>query len=480
MIVRESTVRPDAAPIAPSGARTVDAATRRTLLEHLQRVLEQALARGRRRAATGADAVLERPVRLLDERAFRSWSSTGPPDGLGPGSVDARVVVLADAPTPSRRLHLLASGALAVFDASEPAADLSRRLRGIVERIARGRREPTLQDLGTRSGVMAAVLDQARRSAAACVSLLLTGETGVGKEHLARAVHASGPRWQRPFVTLNCGALPENLLESQLFGHERGAFTGADRQQKGFFEMADGGTLLLDEIGEMPLHLQVKLLNVLESHEVLRLGAQRPVGVDVRVMAATNRDIEADVASGRFRADLFYRINVIHLRVPPLRRRAADIPELVGRFLFDFRSDLGSAAFATVDDAALQALLGHAWPGNVRELRNVLERCLVLNRSGRISADDLPREVREPSAAVDGPAPAVVLGVDDGQWDRLSLRQVRDAAVRAAERAYITRLLRQTRGRVGLTATRAGIRPRSLYDKMRAHGLRKEEFRCAP
>jgi DNA-binding NtrC family response regulator len=320
---------------------------------------------------------------------------------------------------------------------------------------------------------MQRLLREARLTADVDSTLLLTGETGVGKEHLARAVHASGPRRDKPLIVVNCGALPEHLLESQLFGHERGAFTGADRLHHGFFEAANGGAILLDEIGEMPAHLQVKLLNVLERQEVTRLGSNRPIPIDVRLMAATNRDIEADVARRDFRADLFYRLNVIRLRLPPLRERVEDIPDLAGRFVSEQASTNSVPTIAGIDDEALQALAAYAWPGNVRELRNVVERTLVLKRGQEISLEDLPDEVREPSASQRNEE------IDcEAAFEGRTLREVRERAVLAAERAFLAHLLEETGGRVGLTAERAGIRPRSLYDKMKQHGLRKEDFRA--
>jgi DNA-binding NtrC family response regulator len=318
---------------------------------------------------------------------------------------------------------------------------------------------------------MQGLLRDAHRTAEVDSTLLLTGETGVGKEHLARAVHASGPRSGKPFILVNCGALPENLLESQLFGHERGAFTGADRTHKGLFEAADGGTLLLDEIGEVPAHLQVKLLNVLDRREVMRLGSHRPIPINVRIVAATNRDVEAAVARGDFREDLFYRLNVIRLRLPPLRERVEDIPDLAGRFISECASAHSLPRPAGIDDEALRMLTAYGWPGNVRELHNVVERMLVLKLGEGIALTDLPEEVR-------GTAPSHDAKYRADRFEGHTLREVRERAVLASEQAFIVRLLEETGGRVGLTAKRAGIRPRSLYDKMRQHGLHKEDYRA--
>ena len=236
-------------------------------------------------------------------------------------------------------------------------------------------------------------VDLVKRVAESDTSLLICGETGVGKERLARAIHNQTERREGPFVSVNCGALPENLLESELFGHEAGAFTGATKQRKGRFEQASGGTILLDEIGEMPAHLQVNLLTVLQRREVTRLGGKTPISVDVRIIAATNRDLREDVKAGRFREDLFYRLNVVYLEIPPLRERPEDLPDLIGRFMRHFRRSLGRKNLMEITEEAMQVLLHHSWPGNVRELINVLERATLLARGDKITTQDLPPSI---------------------------------------------------------------------------------------
>jgi DNA-binding NtrC family response regulator len=428
--------------------------------ERLTEALNDAARSATRRSKPSAPAQL----RIVDCRARGT---------LPVWCVDDDVAALCDSPSAAERLLLLARGAHEVLDAGQPVRDLKRSVSRLACKLARKHGGPTLDDLRSRSPSMQRLLREARLTADVDSTLLLTGETGVGKEHLARAVHASGPRRDKPLIVVNCGALPEHLLESQLFGHERGAFTGADRLHHGFFEAANGGAILLDEIGEMPAHLQVKLLNVLERQEVTRLGSNRPIPIDVRLMAATNRDIEADVARRDFRADLFYRLNVIRLRLPPLRERVEDIPDLAGRFVSEQASTNSVPTIAGIDDEALQALAAYAWPGNVRELRNVVERTLVLKRGQEISFEDLPDEVREPSASQRNEEVGC-----EAAFEGRTLREVRERAVLAAERAFLAHLLEETGGRVGLTAERAGIRPRSLYDKMKQHGLRKEDFRA--
>ena len=223
-------------------------------------------------------------------------------------------------------------------------------------------------------------------------SVLITGSSGTGKELIAKAIHYNGPRKDGPFISINCGALTETLLESELFGHEKGAFTGAVAMKKGRFELADGGTIFLDEVGEMPPPLQVKLLRVLQEMEFERVGGTRTIKVDVRVLSASNRNVKEDVAEGRFRDDLFYRLNVIHIEVPPLRERLEDIVLLVNHFIDKYRQDEGKNRIE-LSPEAWKALYDYAWPGNIRELENVIERAVVLTSGGIIGVEDLPDEV---------------------------------------------------------------------------------------
>lgn len=273
---------------------------------------------------------------------------------------------------------------------------------------------------------------------------------------------------------MNCAALPDSLLESELFGHEAGAFTGAERRRRGRFESADGGTILLDEIGEMPPHLQVKLLTVLQRRMVHRIGSDRPVPIDVRVMAATHRDLAHEVARGRLREDLYYRLNVVELSVPALRERPEDIPRLA-RSHFDELRVRRPEVHALADDV-LAALAAYTWPGNVRELQNVLERAVLLTRPPRVELEDLPDAVRRggsaaPSAAPTAPDPFADLL-------ELPLRQARDRLLERFERTYLEALLARTRGRIQRAASQAGITPRSLYDRLQRRGLHKEDFRA--
>jgi len=326
----------------------------------------------------------------------------------------------------------------------------SRLLRREVERTLGGR------PIVAASPSMIEVLETIERVAEFKATVLLTGESGTGKEVLARALHAQSPRRDEAFVAVNCGAIPENLLESELFGHARGAFTGADRARRGLFLEADGGTLFLDEVGELPPSLQVKLLRVLQEEEVRPLGESKSRQVDVRVIAATARDLEAEVSAGRFREDLFYRLNVMRIHVPALRDRRQDVPLLVDHFLEHFRCALGRPVRAIADDA-LARLVAHPWPGNVRELENVIERAVILARGDRLTVQELPTNVVHPDPG------AGVAAVGDQ-----SLRRAR----RAAEIEAIRSALRATGGNRTHAARVLEISHRALLYKLKEYGIR--------
>ena len=267
------------------------------------------------------------------------------------------------------------------------AENLRRQLR---ERDAEG-----LQGLIGASPAMQKVYRVARQVAASRATVLITGESGTGKGELARAIHALSPRAKQPFISLHCAAVPEALLESEMFGHEKGSFTGADKRRIGRFEQAQGGTLFLDEIGEISPLVQTKLLRVLQERQLERVGGNDTISVDVRVVAATNRDLITEVHEGRFREDLYYRLNVVHLDMPPLRLRGSDVLVLANAFLRRFAEDNKKPVEELSEDARTK-VLAHRWPGNVRELENAIERAVVLCEGSRIEADDLPFEAAQP------------------------------------------------------------------------------------
>jgi two-component system response regulator AtoC len=301
---------------------------------------------------------------------------------------------------------------------------------------------------------MIELLEVLERTAAYKTTALLTGESGTGKEVLARAIHSQSPRREEAFVAVNCGAIPENLLESELFGHAKGAFTGAGRARRGLFVEAHQGSIFLDEIGELPQALQVKLLRVLQEEEVRPVGETKSQAVDVRVIAATSRDLDQAVGDGSFREDLFYRLNVMHLEVPPLRERREDIPLLTDHFLGHFRTALGKP-IQTITDDALERLTSYRWPGNVRELENVIERAVILADGDRISPRELPENIVTAVAA-------------DGGATSYSLKRAR----RAVEAETIRRALRATDGNRTHAAKLLEISHRALLYKIKEFGLR--------
>ncbi|MGE4554046.1 MAG: sigma-54 interaction domain-containing protein [Desulfovibrionaceae bacterium] len=323
-----------------------------------------------------------------------------------------------------------------------------------------------LEDLTSETPAMQEVLRRIRRVAPTRTTILLLGETGVGKGTLARLIHRLSNRADRPFVTVHCGAVPETLLESELFGHEKGAFTGATRQKPGKFEIAHTGTIFLDEVGTLTPAAQIKLLDVLHSHSFQRVGGERDIATDVRVIAATNEDLEAACKLGTFRKDLFYRINVFPLQVPSLRDRLPDIPHMAQTILR--RLQLGYAEpIERIDDDVLDALMRYDWPGNVRELENLLERAVILETSDSLTRASFPAEL----FAEHPLAPPQPLDT------ALPLEAVRRRCVEDVERAYLKELLKENAGRIDHTAARAGITPRQLHKLMKKYGLRKETFK---
>jgi two-component system response regulator AtoC len=311
------------------------------------------------------------------------------------------------------------------------------------------------------SKVMKDLFTTVQRLSAFSTTVLVVGESGTGKELLARAIHQNSPRRTRPFVAINCGAIPENLLESELFGHVKGSFTDATRDKKGLFEEADGGTIFLDEIGEMPLHLQVKLLRALQEQSIRPVGSEESRKIDIRIVAATLRDLEEDVAEGRFREDLFYRLSVVSLEIPPLRARPEDIEVLVTHFMKKHNKRLG-LSIKKLDPKALKCLVSYSWKGNVRELENCIERALVLTESDAIDCDALPDHVRE---CGDGAGSNDEIAPVDNT--NLSIKQ----RTCSLETELIRRALKQTGGNRTHAARILEISHRALLYKLKEYGL---------
>jgi DNA-binding NtrC family response regulator len=316
-----------------------------------------------------------------------------------------------------------------------------------------------------KSARMQQLFATAEQVAAADVTVLIQGESGTGKELLAREMHERSPRKKAAFVAVNCAALPDTLIESELFGHEKGAFTGASEQRKGKFELAHGGTLFLDEIGDMNSLTQAKVLRVIEERRIERLGGAASIACDVRLISATHKDLTAEVEAGRFRQDLFYRLKVVTLDIPPLRQHREDLPLLIQSFVSMFAARHKKPELSLSADA-LERLSEHAWPGNVRELRNVIEGCVVLNRSGAIQAADLPAEVRLPARA------GVLSGSASAGADSLLALPYKDAK-RKFEVDYIAARLRENNGNVSRTAVQIGLHRQSLQQKLRELGIER-------
>ena len=348
--------------------------------------------------------------------------------------------------------------------------DNALRERRLKQQIAALRHEAwsDRRPLVASSAAMRRVLDLVERAAAADSPVLLLGESGTGKELLARHLHETGRRRARPFLALNCAAIPETLLESQLFGHRRGAFTDARDDRRGLLQEADGGTLFLDEIGDMPLTIQPKILRALEQQEIHPLGAPQPLRVDVRVVAATHRDLRAMATAGRFRQDLFFRLNVIAIRVPPLRDRPDDLEPLLAHFLEKHRQRLGRGP-CSLAPPTLERLRRYAWPGNVRELENALERALVLGRDDMLWPEDLPEAVRQ--ATLPPPGEPLAAAGDAAAADGARGETAHtDRPLAEVEREHILATLRSAGGNKAAAARILGVDRKTLYRKLGEYG----------
>jgi two-component system response regulator HydG len=307
---------------------------------------------------------------------------------------------------------------------------------------------------------MVDVVNRLQRIAPTDVTVLIEGETGTGKELVAKAIHQNSPRKKRPFVPLNCAALSEHILESELFGHVRGAFTDASNDRQGKFEYANGGTLFLDEVGDMPVPTQIKLLRVLESGEITRVGSNEPMHVDVRILSATNRELEGAIASGAFREDLYHRLKVVTIRLPSLAERREDIPLLIDHFLKE-HTKRHSKTIEGISTAARRRLLAYDWPGNVRQLRNVIESMVVVDFDGVLDLDDLPAELAPPS----GGETNAGAGGQDGLNDLVG------KSLSELESLFIAETLKVTAGNREEAAEMLGIGERTLYRKIKEYGL---------
>jgi two-component system response regulator HydG len=422
-------------------------------------------------ATSGRDALT-----MIEEQTFDIIVTDLIMDGVGGLEVlakakrelpDAEVVILTGHSTVKTAVTAMQAGATTYL--TKPL-DISE-LRTVADKVSQSQRlarsNVELQrQLNERFGFegvigssakMHAVVARLRQIAPTSATVLITGESGTGKELVAKALHNNSPRRYKPFVPLNCAALSENILESELFGHVRGAFTGADRERKGWFEHANGGTLFLDEIGDIPLSTQVKLLRALESGEIVRVGTNEPIKVNVRLISATNRELTDAIAAGTFRQDLYHRLKVVSLKLPPLRERREDIPLLLDYFLKEFTSAHGKTV-TQITPAARKALTAHSWPGNVRELRNVVESMVVMDSDGVLDVDDLTDELQT----------AAALGTE--QSSTAASHLVGDS-LEKIEQYYIAETLKQTGGNREEAARILGIGERTLYRKIKEYRI---------
>src|SRR5580692_11518721 len=437
-------------------------------LEKQYKVIEAASAAAAREAlaASAPDLILlDLVMPGEDGLSFLRW--------LRENGHEAPVLVVSALDTAKTAVEALQSGAadyiVKGFDIEELRRRVANllRLSELAEENTRLRRELVADGqfgrlLGA-SDAMRRVFEMAERVAATDATVLVLGEIGTGKDLLAQEIHNRSPRASKPFVAVNCAALPENLIESELFGSERGAFTGAAQQKKGKFELASGGTLFLDEIGDMNPVTQAKVLRALENRTIERLGGTQPIPVDVRVISATHRNLAAEIRAGKFREDLFYRLRVVTIELPPLRAHKADIPVLAEAFLEMHGTRLGRTA--RLKREALAAIDRYDWPGNVRELKNALERSLVLCRGEEIGVEDLPQEVLSGEAAPHRNSD----GANENGFGEKDFRE----AKRKFEVAYLTRQLTEHRWNVSRTAATIGLHRQSLQEKLRELGIRR-------
>jgi DNA-binding NtrC family response regulator len=321
----------------------------------------------------------------------------------------------------------------------------------------------TFDEIIGKSPAMQVVFETIRLAAASAVDVLILGETGTGKELVARSIHKRSPRHNACFMPIDCGAIPENLVESEFFGHERGAFTGAHERRLGLLEVADGGTVFLDEIIGMPLSLQAKLLRVLQERRFRRVGGKDEIAVNIRVVAAASRDLMGEIRAQRFREDLYYRLNVGYITIPPLRERVEDLPLLVAYFIDRYRREMGKPAMELKPEV-MEILMAYSWPGNIRELQNVLKRMLMMSHGPILSLQDLPDDI-------------VAQAGDRSVTNRSDFFQAREQRIAAFELEYLTNLIQFHQGDVSQAAREACLPRGTLYRLLKKHGLAAEDFR---
>jgi two-component system nitrogen regulation response regulator NtrX len=388
------------------------------------------------------------------------------------------VIMISGHGTTATAVEAIRSGAIDFLDKPLSSERVIVTLRNVLRQSALTTENRDLRvameakyELVGQSPALRRVLEAVTRAAPTNATVLLLGESGVGKELVARTIHRNSPRASQRFVQVNCAAIPEELIESELFGHEKGSFTGATEKQVGKFEQADRGTIFLDEIGDMSQKTQAKVLRVLQEQEVERLGSAKTIKVDVRVIAATNKDLEGAIGRGEFREDLYFRLNVIPIVVPPLRERREDIPKLVQHFAKRLAEEHNLKA-KRIEPAAMDALQRHRWRGNIRELRNTVERLFIMTPSDSIRVDDLPGEILATDAGPRSPADAdgAARAADSPPAGAGTLREFKDAS----ERAYLVQKLRETNWNISRTAEIIDTPRSNLYKKLEQYGIKQE------
>ncbi len=390
-------------------------------------------------------------------------------------AADVPVIVITAYGTIEMAVQAMKDGAYSYLTKPIQYEDLSLQVKNAVERHRLSRELRSLRheveeryQFGSiigRNPRMQEIFQVIRTVAETDATVLIHGESGTGKELIARAIHYNSRRKDKPFVVVSCSALPETLLESELFGHEKGSFTGAIRQRIGRFEMAEGGTVFLDEIGEMTTPVQLKLLRVLQEREIERVGGNQTHKVDVRVIAATHRDLQQAMRERHFREDLFYRLNVVPVKLPPLRDRLDDIPLLASHFIRKY-CDRNQKHLQSITRGAMDALCSYAYPGNVRELENIIERAVIMEKGETIQRAELGLTTPRRKAA---PIPL------SGELE--PFKKMKTEAVEQFERDYLSQLLRLYKGNMSRSAQHAGINIKNLHDKMARYGLKREEFK---
>jgi DNA-binding NtrC family response regulator len=391
----------------------------------------------------------------------------------GPGGPDIPVIVVTAYGTIEMAVQAMKNGAYSYLTKPIQYEDLSLQVKNAVERRRLSQELENLRheveeryqfgNILGRNPQMQEIFQLIRTVAETDATVLIQGESGTGKELIARAIHYNSRRRDRPFVVVSCSALPESLLESELFGHEKGSFTGAIRQRIGRFEMADGGTVFLDEVGEMAMPVQMKLLRVLQEREIERVGGNQAVKVDVRVLAATHKDLHRAMSERLFREDLFYRLNVVPIKLPPLRERLDDVPLLAAHFLKKY-SEKNRKQVDSISSQAFSALTRYSYPGNVRELENIIERAVIMEKGDTVGRIDLKR-----AGKFDAPL--------FSESDLQPFRKMKTRVVEQFEKEYFSQLLRMYSGNMSKAALHAGINIKNFHEKMARYGLKKEEFK---